>query len=605
MLFFSVSLNGMEFPFEIIDVDGESHVGLIDALDSNLIQITSDSGNLTFSPRRVEIVQSLANNPFLLSKLTEDSKSMNSLYTLPQNQAERGNIIINGNAMFMNEFGVVSPINSNNQRRKTTKRQQSALLQKLQNAENYKNNENPQNITKIPQFPKSVTVIDLIDGSRLIATNFIIKEQKAICILLDHNYIPPAKIDVNKTKNKVDNKNERKEQEKIETANNKKIESELLIPIDKIYSVRFEVKNFSDIAEPAPDWLKYVNDSKSSGDRIVINKSGAFDVYSGIVIEVTNESVIFSIDGEKLPIQRTKIFGMILHSPDREEIKKKVVYGSQITLWTGTQIMLNSFTLKKIETGSSTENNRNDKVDDKNIISEVQVKKGGKQPVQSKILWTALAGFSGETLLEEVDNIIFSRGNSFYFNDVVPIIRERLVPFEWSSGEINKPQNISPIAKLKLFQTSRFGLNKNAGTKVDPSLESAAIPIVLNKNQAVNQPIPAIKNVILNGISYRHGLILSPKTTLEYIINGEEKVYSAIRGFVGIDDRLKPNGRAKLTIHIDEKLICATEICGTDPTKLLRYELPDTYKKIIITVDFADNITESSPISIGDLKLIK
>jgi hypothetical protein len=616
LLFFSVWAAGSEIPFEIVDVDGESHVGRIANINAETIQIDSGSGGLTFSPRRVEIVQNLMPNPFLQQK-SNDNKSNSYLKRLQnQRQPYQRTVLMNGQLMGVNEFGVLVPIT--NPQSKADKLS-SSLLQKLRSNKNENNNATKDN-PKMPQFPKSVIVIDLIDGGRLVATSFIVKNQKAVCNLLDHNYIAPTEKDETKTNNthdKIDdknkNKNENKNENKIsETINNKNSISEITIPLEQIYSVRFAVKSFAEIVEPSAEWNKYTKESGTSGDRLVISKNESFDIYSGIVSEVTSDSVIFTIDNEKLPIKRSRIFGMILHSPNRDEIKRKAVYNGQITLWTGTQLMLDSFALEKISVEIQGNNNiRNDNVDDKND-SESKNKNGIDEtiendaaPPEDKISWKALAGFSGETFLSEIDNIIFSRGNSLYLSELMPIIRERLLPFEWISSGVAKPDNLSPLAKLKLFQAGKFGVNKDDGGKIDPSLVPVIPSVSLNAKQVVNQPIPAIEGVILDGISYRRGLTLSPKTKLEYVLNDNEKIYSAIRGVVGIDDRLKPNGRAKLSIEVDGKLICEIEIRGTDMVKSLKHELPETHKKITITVDFIEKSAESVPISIGDLKLIK
>jgi hypothetical protein len=590
----------VEIPFEVIDVDGESHVGQITAIDKELIRIDTGSGDLTFSPRRVEIVQNLSPNPFLLpNKPTKDNDPQTSITSNRQFRTE----IINGQMVVISERGNIVPLPNLAQARKRVL--PPAFLEKLREAENEKNTDK-QNTQKLPQFPPSVIVIELLDGSRLIATQFIVKEQKVICNLLDQNYTAPQK-----NVDKKDNTETAKEKpnEKNNTPTGNEVMSEVVIPFEQVYSVRFAVKNFSDIFEPSAEWLKYIGNTGTSGDRIVINKAGAFDVYSGIVSEVTRDVVVFSIDNEKLPIQRSKIYGIILHSPNREQIKRKTVSGGQITFWTGTQLMLESFTLKKSETKQVAGNIRNDNSDvanTNNKISEVDVDIDDIGKLSgSKILWKALAGFSGEIFLSEVDNIIFSRGNSLYLTDLVPIIRERLLPFEWS-GSSMKTDNSTPISKIKLFQASTLGIGKNNIEKLDPSLELVT-PQTSQRNskQIINQPIPAIEGVILDGVSYRRCVVLSPKTVLEYAVTDLEQSYSAIRGFVGVDDRLKPNGRAKLIVAVDGKVICTMEIRGKDTAKLLRYELPQTHKKITITADFTDNITESVPISIGDLKLIK
>ncbi|MDR2169009.1 MAG: NPCBM/NEW2 domain-containing protein [Planctomycetaceae bacterium] len=622
---------GVEFPFEIIDVDGEGHVGQITALDSTSIQLDTGSDILTFASRRIDVLQNLAPNPFLTPAKSQHSSVSSLQNSLQANRPQR-TIIINGQMMIVNEFGV--PMRIPQSQRKTNRNLlPPSLLKKLNAAKNDKNTKSKQENKKLPQFPKSVIVIDLLDGGRLVATSFTAKDQKITCNLLDPNYSEPETKNNKQTNtnNKTKTRNETKtenEPPNITTTNNASTNNnvtnnknavDITIPLDQIYAVRFAVKSFTDIAEPPVEWINYTNESGITGDRLIINKTGTFDVYSGIVAEVTKESVIFIIDDEKLPIQRNKIFGMILHSPNRKQIQRQSTYGGQITFWTGTQLILDSFAMKKITASpqqtENTNNNRNNNVNenhnsnnDNDVVADVD--ENNQQPI-SKIFWKALAGFSGEAALSDVDNIVFSRGNSLYFNDLSPVVRERFFPFEWSRGGANSnggvtaTDNSSPTEKLKSFQINRLGIGKNTIAKIDPSLEQITPLVAINAKKRENQPIPAIDGVILNGVAYRRGIMLPPKTTLEYTLDDKEKVYSAIRGFAGIDDRLKPNGRAKLNIKIDDNLICSLEIKGTDPVKLLRYELPDSHKKITITVDFDDNITEFIPIGIGDLKLIK
>ncbi|MDR0391236.1 MAG: NPCBM/NEW2 domain-containing protein [Planctomycetaceae bacterium] len=609
LFFFSVSVFCAEVLFEVIDIDGEGHVGQISAISADSIQLKTSSNNLTFSPQRVEIVQNLSLNPFLLPNKSINNNSNNNNETdldiLKANQGRIQRIIVNGQEIIVNETGNI--IQRSDLLRPNNFRRLPATLQKIRESENNKNS-NPQQLTqKILQFPQSVIVIELLDGSRLVATKFIVKDQKAICNLLDQNYVVPAKEVDPKSGNKVVNKSEGENKEKFDVEKVNDVKSVVEVSFDQIFSVRFSVRGISDIYEPPVEWLKYVSESGTSGDRLVISKSGVFDIYSGIVSEVTQDSVMFSIDGDKLPIQRSKIYGMILHSPNREQVKRKTISNGQITFWTGTQLMLDSLVMRSSEAKTVTENFRNNNSDDDTndkIAAKEVVDDKIVELSDGKIFWKALAGFSGESLLSEVDNIVFLRGNSLYFTDLVPVIRERLLPFEWG-GVMSKSDNLSPVSKMKLFQAGRFGIGKNTSEKVDPSLE-ALVPLnPLGKKQIAKQPIPAIEGVILNGVLYRRGVMLSPKTTLEYIIADDEQSYSAIRGFVGIDDRLKPRGYAKLVIEVDGKLIDTVEVHGKDAAKLLRYELPKTHKKITITADFADNFTEYAPISIGDLKLIK
>ncbi|MDR1925928.1 MAG: NPCBM/NEW2 domain-containing protein [Planctomycetaceae bacterium] len=642
---FSASVYGVEVLFDAIDVDGINHVGRIVSLDADSIRLATESGKITLAPERVELVQNLAINPYLLTrKQTNNTDAETTMPRKPTRQILDGNRIIVENGM---QQVMRLPVRQNRNPNKP-KGLSTALIERIRNAANIAKPEEQKN-RFAPQFPESVIVIDLRDGSRLVATSLTTKSQIATCQLLDQSYkaekiddkkntlknrtandrTTNIRTDENKTnENKtVENKTDDKiienkiDADKVDTdkidADKKNMSAGIKVsfPFDQIYAVRFAVRSLAEISEPSAEWIKQTIAPASKGDQLIIGKGGEIaDVYTGIVLDITANAVVFSMDDEKLPVPRSKIIGMILHTPDRDKIKRNITSRGQINLWTGTQIILDSFELADTGAASKTENDtddagklnsiaKDDSVDDNSADDNSYNKSIGK------LAWKSLAGFSGEVFLYEVESIIFSRGGSLYLWDIVPVIRERVFPFEWNSPKSESATN-SPLAMLRSFNSNQLELKVGVGGGVgvggDPSLEFGGLkPAVRGARKSINQPVPSMKGVVLDGISYQRGIAVTPKTTIEYDITTTDQTYSAIRGFVGIDDRLKPNGFAKLSIKADNETVCSIDIRGTDAAKLLRYDLPKSHKKITITVDFADNITESTPISFGDLKLIK
>lgn len=80
---------------------------------------------------------------------------------------------------------------------------------------------------------------------------------------------------------------------------------ELSLPQNDVASVRF-----SDRFDEDEQWTKLV-DKASKSDLLVIRKEQTLDFLDGVVVEVTDKSVKFLLDGEEVSTKREKVFGLI------------------------------------------------------------------------------------------------------------------------------------------------------------------------------------------------------------------------------------------------------------------------------------------------------
>ncbi len=80
---------------------------------------------------------------------------------------------------------------------------------------------------------------------------------------------------------------------------------ELSLPQGEVASVRF-----SDRFDEDDQWLKLV-DRDNKTDLLVIRKEQTLDYLDGVVVEVTDKSVKFLLDGEEVSTKREKVFGLI------------------------------------------------------------------------------------------------------------------------------------------------------------------------------------------------------------------------------------------------------------------------------------------------------
>lgn len=154
------------------------------------------------------------------------------------------------------------------------------------------------------QWPAAATAekasiwIDLLDGSKLAATAYTAADGKAQITIGSR---PPIEL-----------------------------------PTRSIHTVRFRTQT----PELAQQWRE-INSSQASGDMIVTRKTSmrsieqgeneprtvteqALDQLEGTLHEITDDSVTFEIDGEKVPIRREKLEGLVYYQPAKREFAAPV-----------------------------------------------------------------------------------------------------------------------------------------------------------------------------------------------------------------------------------------------------------------------------------------
>jgi len=140
--------------------------------------------------------------------------------------------------------------------------------------------------------------VELLDGSRLSAVAFAAAQGKA----------------------------------QIELATRQKVE----IPTRAIHTVRFHQQT----PELAAQWAEIVS-SKATGDMLITRKTSmrtieqadseprtvteqALDQLEGTILEVTDNSVQFEIDGDKIPARREKLEGLVYYHKNKRELSSAV-----------------------------------------------------------------------------------------------------------------------------------------------------------------------------------------------------------------------------------------------------------------------------------------
>ena len=204
-------------------------------------------------------------------------------------------------------------------------------------------------------FPSSVVALELKDGSRLIASTFTVMQDQGICRMVEQ-------------------------------------QSDVSIPLRDISAVRLNTRSLSEVLNPPADWLRLAVPN-TEGDRLVVGNPGSFDVYAGILGNVSAETISFTVDGEMLPIPRRRVFGLVLHGENTPVASVSPL--ATLTLWTGTQ----------------------------GIISDIRLD-------ESELTWHTTTGLTVTVPLNMVSEINFGESGIAYLTDFEQVRQEFALPFE-------------------------------------------------------------------------------------------------------------------------------------------------------------------------------
>jgi hypothetical protein len=130
----------------------------------------------------------------------------------------------------------------------------------------------------------------------------------------------------------------------------------------------------------AAEWTR-VLEAKIAGDLLLIRKNDTFDYHKGVIGDVTDNEVQFELDGDRLPVKRAKLAGLVYYQPPGRSLPDGLcritdVDGSQ---WTAHTVAL-----------------------------------------AEKLLWTTPAGVRMSRPLPEVRRIDFASDKVIYLSDLQP-----------------------------------------------------------------------------------------------------------------------------------------------------------------------------------------
>lgn len=109
----------------------------------------------------------------------------------------------------------------------------------------------------------------------------------------------------------------------------------LRLPRDQVLSVRLVAAEDEVLAR----W-KELTESKIPSDLLVIRKDASIDYHRGLVRDVTEEHVQFDLDGELLPVKRSKVFGIVHYRAEGRELDAPIcrIFEANGSQWSARQV---------------------------------------------------------------------------------------------------------------------------------------------------------------------------------------------------------------------------------------------------------------------------
>ncbi len=178
-----------------------------------------------------------------------------------------------------------------------------------------------------------------------------------------------------------------------------------------------------------------------------------------------------------------------------------------------------------------------------------------------KLQWTTPAGLSIAQAADQIVQIDFSGGKIVYLSDLKPEMA-RWTPY-FSAGK--------PLAAVEQFYAPRDDRNFDG------------------------EPLH------LAGTQYRKGLALHSRTEIIYRLSGP---FSRFRAVAGIDDAVRPSGKARLVVRGDDKVLLDVAIAGTEAPRNVDLDLRGV-RRLTIVVDFADNLSSGDYLLLCNARLSK
>lgn len=335
-------------------------------------------------------------------------------------------------------------------------------------------------------------------------------------------------------------------------------------PTNIVRTIRFQPES----GPAATEWKRLI-DRKADADLLVVRKDEGLDYHKGVLHDVTEDVVRFDFDGEALPVERSKIFGLAYCHPTEPDLPPAVC---RITDSSGSRWSVRSLGMSAKHPSPT---GRRPEGEDKRLPSPTGRGAGGEgadsladhthlNPLPAgdgTLQWTTPAGLSVVQAPERIVQIDFSAGKIAYLSDLKPE-RVRWTPY-FSMG--------NPPASVEQFYAPRYDRNFDGG------------------------PLQ------LGGTPYAKGLALHSRTELVYRLPDG---FGRFRAVAGIDDAVRPGGKARLLVRGDGRQLLDAVLLGSDPPRAVDLNLSGV-RRLTIVVDFGDSPSSGDYLLLCNARLSK
>ncbi len=308
----------------------------------------------------------------------------------------------------------------------------------------------------------------------------------------------------------------------------------------------------------AAEWARLLN-MKIDSDVLVVHKGESLDYHKGVLHDVTEDAVRFDLDGEVLPVKRSKVYGFAYRHGAEAELPPAVC---RITDSAGSQWSVRSLSILPSPAGRGAGGEGGD--GNRNQPTNLPANRPHPNPLPTGVgtfQWTTPAGLSVAQAADKIVQIDFSGGKIVYLSDLKPE-SVRWTPY-FSAGK--------PPATVEQFYAPRFDRNFDAG------------------------PLQ------LGGTPYSKGLALHSRTEIVYRLPGQ---FSRFRAVVGIDDAVRPGGKTRLVIRGDGQELLNAAVAGSDAPRPVDLDLTGM-RRLTIVVDFGDTLSAGGYLLLCNARLSK
>ena len=296
------------------------------------------------------------------------------------------------------------------------------------------------------------------------------------------------------------------------------------------------------------EWTRLVG-RKAEGDLLVVQKDQAIDYHEGVLHDVTEDAIQFELDGELLPVKRSKVYGFAYRHRAEAELPPALC---RITDAAGSKWSVRSLELPSpFGRGAGGE-------------GKTPADRPHPHPLplgEGTMHWTTPAGLSVARALDQIVQIDFSGGKIVYLSDMKPE-EVRWTPY-FDAGK--------PPSAVAQFYAPRCDRNFDGG------------PLQLGNTQ------------------YRKGLALHGRTELVYRLPDR---FSRFLAMVGIDDAVRPGGKVRLVVRGDGRELLDAVVAGSDAPRSLNLDMTGV-RRLTILVDFGDSLGTGDYLFLCNARLSK